>query len=277
MTVHADIVRTTAGTAAGVAYLRRAGHGEAAPLMLLHGIGSNAQSFAPLMAALSPSVDVLAWNAPGYGDSGPLPERSPTPTHYADALLRLLDALKLDHVVLVGHSLGCLFAAHFASCHPDRVAAAALLSPALGYRIAPGAALAASVQTRIDEIVALGPRAFAEKRAARLVSDPARKPDVLVAVRAAMAAVNPAGYVQAVRALGAGDLLADAARIVAPTMVAVGAEDVITPPPNARAAHAALASPVGYHEIADAGHALPQEQPEIVANLVSQLVEFRNV
>lgn len=277
MTAHADIARATSGSAAGIAYLRRQGRGQATPLVLLHGIGSNAQSYGPLLAALPPALDAVAWNAPGYAASAPLAEKAPTPAHYADALLRLLDALNFKSIVLAGHSLGCLFAAGFAARHPDRVTAVALLSPALGYRAAPGSALPDTVQSRIDEIVALGPRVFAEKRAARLVNAPERKPETLAAVRAAMAAVNPDGYVQAVRALGAGDLLADAARIAAPTLVAVGAKDVVTPPANARAAYAALAKAAGYHEIADAGHALPQEQPAIVANLLAQLVERRNV
>jgi pimeloyl-ACP methyl ester carboxylesterase len=277
MTAHVDIARASASSAAGIAYLQRAGRSAATPLVLLHGIGSNAESYAPLIAALPPAIDAVAWNAPGYATSVPLAETSPAPTHYADALLRLLDVLNLNRVVLTGHSLGCLFAANFAARHADRVAAVALLSPALGYRVAPRAALPETVQARIDEIVALGPQAFADKRAARLVHAPERKAQVLAAVRAAMAAVNPGGYMQAVLALGAGDLLADAARIAAPTLVAVGAEDVITPPANARSAYAALGNAAGYHEIADAGHALPQEQPAVVAKLLSQLVEHSDV
>ncbi|HVZ50867.1 MAG TPA: alpha/beta fold hydrolase [Pseudolabrys sp.] len=258
---------------ADIAYLRREGRGGGLPLVLLHGIGSNAQSFAPLMTALPPAIDAIAWNAPGYAGSAPLVEASPAPAHYADALLTLIDALALERIALVGHSLGCLFAANFAARYPARVAAVALMSPALGYQVAPGAALPTTVQARIDEIAALGPQAFAEKRAARLVHAPERKPQVLAAVRDAMAAVNPPGYVQAVRALGAGDLVADAARIAAPTLVAVGANDVVTPPANARIAYAALAHPAGYHETPDAGHALPQEQPDAVAALLMQLVE----
>ena len=277
MTAHADIARAVSGSAAGIAFLRRSGRGAATPLVLLHGIGSNAQSYAPLLAALPPAIDAIAWNAPRYADSAPLAETSPTPAHYADALARLLDALNLKQVVLAGHSLGCLFAANFAARYADRIAAVALLSPALGYKVAVGAALPDTVQARIDEIAALGPQAFAEKRAARLVHEPERKPQVLAAVRAAMGSVNPDGYVQAVRALGAGDLLADCARIAAPVLVAVGVNDVITPPANARAAHAALRHATGFHEIADAGHALPQEQPVLVANLLAQLVENRNV
>jgi pimeloyl-ACP methyl ester carboxylesterase len=241
--------------------------------VLLHGVGSNAKSFAALMAALPPQIDAIAWNAPGYIDSLAVSGATPMPRDYVNALAGFLDALKLPRVALVGHSLGALFAVSFAAHYPDRITALALVSPALGYGVAHGAPLPAGVQSRIDEIAELGPAAFAAKRAARLVGDPAARPDVVNAVEAAMAAVNPAGYIQAVHALGAGRLITEAARIAAPTIVAVGAQDQITPPANAREAYAALANPVGFYEIPDAGHALPQEQPAALALPLVTLIE----
>lgn len=273
MTLVADITCATPGSAAGISFLHRPGRGMGLPLVMLHGIGSNAKSYSGLMAELPPAFDIIAWNAPGYGTSQPLPNASPTARDYAAALEKLLHALGLTRIILVGHSLGCLFAASFAALYPTRVAALTLLSPALGYKVAPGAALPPSVQTRIDEIETLGPEAFAAKRAARLVYMPERKPHILAAVREAMAAVNFAGYARAARALGGSDLIADAAHITSPTLVAVGAEDVITPPANAHSAYAALPCGAGYHEIADAGHALPQENPRAVAALLAELVE----
>jgi len=259
--------------AAGVDVLRRAGLHGGTPVVLLHGVGSNASSFAPLMQALDPSLDVYAWDAPGYGASTPLAMASPHPSDYADALADVLDTLELGRVILVGHSLGSLFAGSFAATRPARVAALALLSPALGYRVATGGALPPNVQSRIDDLEQLGPQAFAASRAARLVHSPETKPEVLARVRSAMAALNPAGYAQAVRALGHGDLLADATRISAPTSVAIGAEDAVTPPAGARALHATLIHPRGYQEFAATGHALPQEAPIAVARLLEELVK----
>jgi pimeloyl-ACP methyl ester carboxylesterase len=245
---------------ADTAVLRRAGCGPS--LVLLHGIGSNAESWRPLVTALPADADIVAWWAPGYGESAPVAPARPAPEDYAARLARVLDALNLHRVVLVGHSLGCLFAGAFALAHPARVAALALLSPALGYGVAPGDTLPATVQARIDDLAALGPADFAAKRAGRLVHDAAALP----AVRAAMAQVKLAGYAQAVHALGAGDLLRDAPHLP-PALVACGAQDVVTPPDNARALHAAL--PGGtLHIVPDAGHVLPQEKPREVAVLL---------
>ena len=259
--------------AEGIGYLRRTSRAAIPSLVLLHGVGSNAASFTPLLNALPDHIDAIAWDAPGYGQSAPLDVATPSPRHYADALAKFLEALKLSSVALAGHSLGTLFAGSFARHYPDRVSALALLSPSLGGRVAPGAPLPPGVQSRIDDIVALGPKDFAKKRAPRLVGDPQARPEIVAAVEQAMGSVNLAGYIQAVHALGQGDLLTDAASIRAPAIVAVGTRDQITPPKNAHAVHAALANVAGIHEVPGAGHALPQEEPAVVARLLAHLIE----
>jgi len=259
-------------SAAGLSLLERPGEAGRPALLLLHGIGSHAESWRALMQALPGPHRAIAWDAPGYGGSTPVPEPAARPEHYAAALRNLLDALGLERVILAGHSLGCLFAARFAATWPERVAGLALLSPALGYAVPPGAPLPAGVQARIDDLRQLGPEAFAEKRAARLLHQPERKPAVLEGVRRAMAAVKPEGYAQAVHALGAGDLLADAALLRGPLLVAVGAEDVVTPPANARRLQAALPPGTPLHDMPEAGHALPQEAPGATAALLAGLM-----
>ena len=256
------------GIAAGIAYLRRPGRG--VPLVLLHGIGSDARSWEAMMAQLPDSIDVLAWWTPGYGDSTPV--TTATPEAYADRLAALLDALDMRRVVLAGHSLGALFAGAFAVSHPDRVKALALLSPALGYRMTPGNALPEGVQARMDELAALGPEAFAAKRAARLLHAPEDHPAILAGVQRAMAAVNQAGYAQACHALGAGDLPADARRLALPATILVGAEDVVTPPANAMALYEAAPSGSTIEILPRAGHALPQQAPAQVAARLAALM-----
>ncbi|MGH3387832.1 MAG: alpha/beta fold hydrolase, partial [Actinomadura sp.] len=65
-------------------------HGAAGdPVLLLHGIGGSADSFAGQFAALSARHRVLAWDAPGYARSAD-PEGPPGMSGYAAAAAALL-------------------------------------------------------------------------------------------------------------------------------------------------------------------------------------------
>ena len=141
--------------AAGLSYIACDGSG-GLPVVMLHGIGSNAQSFVPLMLVLDGSHPTLAWNAPGYGESQPLAVDWPDAGDYATALDRLLAHLDVSRCILVGHSLGTLIAARFALVSPSRVAALVLISPALGYGTGKGAALPPAVADRLAELDRLG-------------------------------------------------------------------------------------------------------------------------
>ena len=126
------------GTPLGAIGYRQAGVLAGTRLVLLHGIGSGSASWAAQLAAVTPKQPgLLAWDAPGYGDSdglGLLDAAWPTATHYAERLWAWLDALGLTHpLTLVGHSLGALVAARAALLQPQRVAAVVLLAPAQGH------------------------------------------------------------------------------------------------------------------------------------------------
>ena len=259
----------------GISYLARDG-GDRTPIVLVHGIGSNAQSFVPLMQALDPRHPVLAWDAPGYGASEPLPVDWPDASDYAAVLNRWLAQVGALRCVILGHSLGALIAARFALASRNRTAALFLVSPALGHGIEKGEALPPAVATRISELDRLGAEKFAAARAPGLLADAGSRPEVLAMVEQAMAAVRRPGYDQAARLLAGGRLIEDAAKVDVPTAVIVGAQDRITPPANARRVFAALRGEGHvYREIADAGHAVCQEQPAEVARAIVEIVESR--
>jgi pimeloyl-ACP methyl ester carboxylesterase len=262
-----------AEAANGLSFIRRVGRG-GTTVVLLHGIGSNARSFEPLIGALDPGLDVLAWNAPGYADSVPLAAEWPDPSDYAAALFELLDAVGIGRMVLVGHSLGNLVGARAARERPERVAALVVVSPALGYGAPAGGPMPETVKRRIDELDRLGSARFAAQRAAGLLSDPVGRPDLLDAVRTAMAEVRRPGYDQAAHMLAAGRLLDDLAAVTVPVAVAVGSRDRVTPPDNARRAFdAAAGAPArSFHEIDGAGHAVCQEQPQAVARVIGDVL-----
>lgn len=106
------------------------GQGSFAPTVLLHGLGTAATAFAPLIRYLLPHVErVVAPDHLGHGFSArhydPL-----TPEHVSSALSdTLLTALDKPAVV-VGNSMGGALALKFASEHPTKVRALVLVSPA---------------------------------------------------------------------------------------------------------------------------------------------------
>lgn len=263
----------TARLSEGIDYRERPGPGPA--LVLSHGIGSNADSFAGLLPRLPADWRIVAWNMPGYGASAPLGQDWPVAADYARALAGLLDRLGLDRVLLAGHSLGTLVGAALAAERPDRVARLLLAAPALGYGTAPGAALDAPVQARIDDLAHLGSAGFARARAARLVFEPEANLGLVAAVEAGMSQIRSPGYNQATRMLASGRLIEDAARLAVPTDVIVGAEDVVTPPANARRLHAVLPAAVRgtLTEVPAVGHALYHQAPAAFAAALAALTQ----
>jgi len=262
----------TQHSVAGLSYLA-CGDAGPMPIVLLHGIGSNAQSFVPLMRAFDDGRRLLAWDAPGYGGSQPLAVEWPDASDYATALNRLLSELDVSRCILAGHSLGALIAARFALVAPRRVAALLLISPALGHGTEKGGTLPPAVAARIDELDRLGSEKFAAARAGKLVGDAHARPDVLQLVERSMACVRRPGYDQAARLLAGGRLLDDAAKLEAPTTVIVGMQDRITPPANARRLFDALRGVRAFCEIAGAGHAICQEQPAEIARVMKEIAE----
>lgn len=248
----------------GVSYVARPGPGPV--VVFLHGIGSNAASFVPLFDILPRELNLLAWNAPGYGRSAPLTEDWPLPGDYAHKLAHWLDQLGHGPVHLVGHSLGTLIAAAFARLFPDRLESLTLAAAANGYGVARGGVLPEKVDARLEDLARLGPVAFAKARAGNLVHDPAHHPDIVARVEAMMGLVNPKGYTQAVRMLASGDLPGDLARVPRRPGFIIGAQDRVTPIAQTIAAAGAWEAAYGLRptitEIDQAGHAVYLQRPE---------------
>ncbi|MGE3541996.1 MAG: alpha/beta fold hydrolase, partial [Candidatus Tectimicrobiota bacterium] len=108
-------------------HLRQAGQG--APLLFLHGVGG-LRGWDPFLADLATRFTVYAPSHPGFETSTGLEHVDDIVDmviYYND----LLDALQLDAVHVVGHSLGGMIAAELAAFSPQRVCKLVLVS-ALG-------------------------------------------------------------------------------------------------------------------------------------------------
>lgn len=98
--------------------------------VLVHGLGSFAESWRHTLAGLSRHGRVIALDLPGFGQSSK-PRRAYRLAFLVAAVAELLRALGLDRVSLVGHSLGGGVAAAFALAHPERVERLALVAAAV--------------------------------------------------------------------------------------------------------------------------------------------------
>ena len=101
--------------------------GEGPPLVLVHGSGMSASTWAPLIPYLG-ARRLIAFDLPGFGLSDAFDYRGrPLRAHAVAQLTSLLDALDLERVPIVGTSLGGMWALCLAVDAPDRVSALASL------------------------------------------------------------------------------------------------------------------------------------------------------
>lgn len=259
-----QLLRQTLG---GISYLERPGVGET--LVILHGIGSNSDSFAPLLDGFPPGPRLLAWDAPGYLLSNPLEMTRPLALDYAETLERFLDNVGVKTAHLVGHSLGTLVAVAFAQLAPERVTTLTLASSAQGYGRTKKDTLTDNARKRLDDLSRLGPADFAEARAPRLIFQPEQNPSKVARVREEMARINPDGYAQALHMLSTSDLAAFVSGVSIQPGFIIGSEDQITPMAQTEAAMSAWASAHGRAPrcivIPKAGHAVyVQAQAEFI-------------
>jgi pimeloyl-ACP methyl ester carboxylesterase len=98
------------------------------PLLLVHGAGTVASMWAPLLAELRCRT-VLAVDLPGCGltDRYRFGTHEDLREHAVSFLTAVLDALGLEEVVVAGTSLGGMYALHLARARPERVRALVLL------------------------------------------------------------------------------------------------------------------------------------------------------
>jgi pimeloyl-ACP methyl ester carboxylesterase len=241
--------------------------GKAPTLVLLHGIGSGALSWAAQLEAFGSSHRVLAWDAPGYGESSPLATNKPLATDYARVLDEWLAHCGVQDLVLVGHSLGALMSSAWAaqrhgtaadgSTANARLRALVLASPARGYGHTSPTERQAKWVSRLEVIDRLGPQRLAQQRAPELCATGASSA-VIEQVRWNMARATRAGYAQAAHLLAFDDLLkylpvkvpsqapsrTATLPFTAPITVLCGGLDKVTPPAACQSLAHALGAPL---------------------------------
>jgi pimeloyl-ACP methyl ester carboxylesterase len=256
-------MRVTTDDGVGIEVDRR---GDGPPLVMVHGFTGAKEDFADHAGRFAEHASVVTFDHRGHGASDkPDDVDAYSLDRLASDTIAVLDALELDRVRLLGHSMGGMVARRLVLAHPERVEALVLMDTSHGppRGIEPELALVAgevaltegmdALRALVDEVRPLGTEADERLRAERpgYVEFGDRKWD----------ATAPAAYAGLARAIVLQPDQLDAMRSIAcPTLVVVGEQD--TPFLDDSEAMAATVPGATLRVIADAGHSPQFEAPE---------------
>ena len=240
-----------------IAYQRTGGDGP--PVVLLHGLLGSGAGWTPLARALEGGFDVVMPDSRGHGASS-------TPNHgyryddLADDVVGLIRSLRLDHPVLLGHSMGGMTAAVVASRGAGLLRGLVLVDPTF---LSPER----QREVRDSDVAEQHRRALGLSRAELVAQGQARHP------RRSPEIVELQADAKLKTRLEAFDVLTPpspayrdvVSAIAVPSLLVIGDSPVVT---LEMATELGRLNPrVRVEQIANAGHGLPFEQPERLAEL----------
>jgi pimeloyl-ACP methyl ester carboxylesterase len=235
--------------------------GQGPVVVLLHGFPFDRSMWTALIDALRSTCRVIAPDLRGHGESD-APEGVYTMDAMADDVVETLDELRVSEPVVLGvHSMGGYVALSAVLRYPDRFRALLLIDTRAGAdtpeaaRNRETAALQVEATGKTDAVIeAMVPKLFAP-------STLERRPELIASYRALMEKARPRAIVGALRGMAARpDRTADLPRIRVPSLVVVGADDVITTPAEARKIADSLPN-ARLAIIPESGHMAPVENP----------------
>ena len=239
-----------------IAY-ERAGDGP--PLVLLHGyVGDGPTTWRRQVEGLCEEFTVVAWDAPGAGDSSDPPE-SFGMAGYADCLAGFVDRVRLEKPHVAGLSFGGALALELCRRHPAVPMTLILASAYAGW----GGSLSAEVaEQRLQQALVLADLAPDEFIGALLPTmfSEATAPETVDEFGASMLALHPAGFRAMARA-SAEDLRDVLPGINLPTLLVYGDKDVRAPLTVAEDLEAAISGSM-LVVLPDTGHLCNIEAPD---------------
>ncbi|MEX0304873.1 MAG: alpha/beta fold hydrolase [Leisingera sp.] len=197
------------------------------PVLLIHGVGSDLESWDGVMSLLSPTRRYIRFDLRGHGAS----RRTPGPYTLADLVgdaRALLDHLEIKRVSVIGFSLGGLIAQALALACPKQVQCLTLVST-VGGRTPEEQA---RVLERAETLAREGALTHLANAVDRWFTPEfvAAHPEVLEARRQKSLRNDPDCYVAAYRVLANNDLASDLCHIKAPALVMTGENDIGSSP-----------------------------------------------
>lgn len=203
-----------------IAY-QRAGSGPA--IVLLHGFSLDSRSWRPQIEGLSDQFTVIAWDAPGTGQSQDPPSTFGI-RDWADSLAGVLDAAGIPRAHLVGLSWGGLLAQEFYRRYSSRVMSLVLAGTYAGWK---GSLPAPVPEQRLEACIkdsSLPPGEFVQKYNPGMFGD-APTQEVRTELAHIMSEFHPAGFRLMAAALAQADTRELLPTIQVPTLLIWGDAD----------------------------------------------------
>ncbi|BDI21986.1 alpha/beta fold hydrolase [Herbiconiux sp. L3-i23] len=196
-------------------------------VVLLHGVGSSASTWAELAPLLDPARHYLLPDYRGHGASD-APDGPYVVDDFVADLDRLLDERGIADADLVGFSIGAVIALAFALAEPERVRSLVLLSSIAGRTDAERE----RALSRLDLIRSTPPAELAPSSGERWFSEEFRaaRPDLVEAELAIVGSVRHAPYAAAYEVLVETDQLDRAPEVAVPALIVTGENDAGSTP-----------------------------------------------
>src|SRR5882724_1876173 len=239
---------------------RAAGDASNPAVLMLHGLGSSSAGYRAQFAGLSPEFHVIAWNAPCFGGSSPIPGHNAGIDDYADALEAFLRALGIEQLsVLVGSSWGSVVALAFARRYPELVGSLVLSAP----NVAKGRIVGEARDAELDSWLRSADTSIPVSRAA--IADRLLTPHTPSVVRQHVERLRDAmttdGWRQAIRSLFTVYTPDITPEVRCPIAILYGTLDQVAPYRDHAEPLLAAASRATSHSFEDCGHILKLEAP----------------
>jgi pimeloyl-ACP methyl ester carboxylesterase len=247
--------------------LRFVDRGTGPAVMLVHGFPLDHTMWQGQIDALAADYRVIALDLRGFGRSG-VTEGTVSMEQFADDLAGLLDALPVTRpIVLCGLSMGGYIAFQFWRRYRARLRGLVLCDTRA---VADTPEAAAGRREMADRVLREGPAPLVESMLPRLFAPATlrERPELIGPMRRVMMGHDPRGLAAAARGMAERpDVTAWLGSITCPTLVLVGALDVISPPAEMRGLAQAIPG-ARFVEITGCGHMAPVEKPAEVSAAV---------
>jgi pimeloyl-ACP methyl ester carboxylesterase len=241
-------------------------------VLMLHGIGGGHLAFAPQVETLATAgYRAVAWDMPGYGRSAPIEPY--TFKGLAQSCIHLIESLRCEDVILLGHSMGGMVAQEVVARRPDLVRRLVLCGTSAAFGKPDGDWQREFIAQRTAPLDAGQTMAeLAEALVPQMVG-PGSLPEGVRLATHCMGLVPAATYRRALECIVTFDRRANLGNIHVPTLLLSGEHDRNAPPAVMKKMADAIAHST-YYEMKGIGHLQNLEAPDDFDALLLNFLEL---